>query len=414
MTILIVGAGIGGLATALSLHAAGLREVHVYERVAQLRPLGVGINLLPHAVRELTELGLGDRIAAAGVAPGTLAYFNRFGQPIWSEPRGLSAGYRWPQLSMYRGRLQAELLDAVRERLGPQAIHPGHRLLAVEGNTARFETAGGEVLVEAELVVGADGIHSALRGQHYPDEGPPIWNGLTLWRGTATVPAFLDGKTMIMAGDGLQKFVAYPVGATDSAGAQINFIAERRQAGASGENVDWNRPVDPAPIVELFHDWRFGWLDVPALIGAAEEILEYPMVDRDPLPRWTFGSSTLLGDAAHPMYPNGSNGASQAIIDGRTLAFHLATTPGVQQALEAYEADRRPATTAIVHSNRRQGPEQVMVLAHERAPQGFQDVDDVFAPGELAEIAAGYKRAAGFHPDALNTRASLTPPASLG
>ncbi|GIH05471.1 flavin-dependent oxidoreductase [Rhizocola hellebori] len=444
MTIVIVGAGIGGLAAALSLHEAGFRDVRIFERVAQLRPLGVGINLLPHAVRELTELRLGDRMAGAGVAPGTLSYFNRFGQQIWSEPRGLAAGYRWPQLSMYRGRLQAELLQAVQERLGEQAVQTGHRLIAVEqrgatgkspagtavapgpdtaqsdssanhsgaaeGAVARFATAEGEVGVEAELVVGADGIHSALRRQHYPDEGQPIWNGLTLWRGTATVPAYLDGKTMIMAGDGWQKFVAYPVGPPGRDGrALINFIAERRQADADGDTVDWNRSVDPAPIVDLFADWRFDWLDVPALIAAAPEILEYPMVDRDPLPQWTFGRCTLLGDAAHPMYPNGSNGASQAILDARTLAYHLATAPTIDAGLQAYEADRRPATTALVLSNRRQGPEQVMVLAHERAPRGFRDIDEVFAPGELAEIAAGYKRAAGFHPDALNTRASLTP-----
>ncbi len=410
---MIAGAGIGGLATALSLKKAGFGDVRVFERVADLRPLGVGINLLPHAVRELTELGLAERVGAAGVTPGTLSYFNRFGQLIWSEPRGLAAGYRWPQLSLYRGRLQAELLDAVRENLGAHSVCTGHQLVAVDHGdgtqVAHFRSADGEIRVEAEVVVGADGLHSALRRQHYPGEGAPIWNGLTLWRGTATVPAFLDGKTMIMAGDGEQKFVAYPVSAPGPDGrARVNFIAERRQQEA--QDADWNRSVDAAPIVELFRDWRFGWLDVPAVISAAEELLEYPMVDRDPLPRWTFGHSTLLGDAAHPMYPNGSNGASQAILDARTLAYHLATAPTIAQALAAYEADRRPATSALVLSNRRQGPEQVMVLAHERAPDGFHDILDVFAAGELAEIAAGYKRAAGFHPDSLNSRPSLTPP----
>lgn len=415
MTIVIVGAGVGGLAAALSLHQAGFRDVLVFERAAELRPLGVGINLLPHAVRELTELGLGDRVTELGVMPSTLAYFNRYGQQIWSEPRGLHAGYRWPQVSVYRGRLQLMLLEAVRDRLGAGAVRTGHRLVAVEhgtdAETVRFDTKDGEVRVEADVVVGSDGIHSALRRQHYPDEGRPRWNGLTLWRGTARVPAYLDGRTMIMAGDGEQKFVAYPVGPPDAAGqAWVNFIAERRQDGADGETADWNRAVDPAPIVELFRHWRFDWLDVPAVIAAAEEILEYPMVDRDPIGRWTFGRSTLLGDAAHPMYPNGSNGASHAILDARTLALHLAAAPTVEQALVAYEADRRPATTALVLSNRRQGPERVMVLAHERAPHGFSDLGDVFAPGELAEIAAAYKRAAGFHPDELNSRPSLTPP----
>ena len=411
MRIIIVGAGIGGLTTALSLHAAGLRDIAIHERVSEIRGLGVGINLLPHAMRELTELGVADRVEALGVAPRTLSYYNRFGQQIWSEPRGTSAGYRWPQLSVHRGRLQLALLEAVRERLG-DIVHLGHRLVEVEhGSTAdavRFETDEGERLeLSADVVIAADGIHSALRRQHHPHEGAPVWNGLTLWRGTAVVPAYLDGRTMIMAGDGEQKFVAYPLSAPDAEGnARVNFIAERR--GVGEETADWNRAVDPAPVVELFREWRFDWLDVPGLVAAADEILEYPMVDRDPLERWSFGHSTLLGDAAHAMYPNGSNGASQAILDARTLAYRLATSAGVTDALEAYESDRRPVTTALSLRNREAGPERVMQLAAERAPGGFTDILEVIPAEELAEIAASYKRAAGFHPDELNGRPSLS------
>lgn len=414
MRIHIIGAGIGGLATALSLEAAGFSDVTVHERADELRGLGVGINLLPHAMRELTELGLREQVESLGVAPGTLAYHNRHGQLIWSEPRGVDAGYRWPQLSVHRGRLQLALLDAVRERLGADVVRLGRSLVQVrheqDRDVAVLEAADGTRIEEGgDVIVCADGIHSAFRRQCHPDEGAPVWSGLTLWRGTAWVEPVLDGRTMVMAGDADQKFVAYPLTAPGPDGlARLNFIAERRGAGA--ETVDWNRSVAREPVVGLFRDWRFDWLDVPGVIEAAEELLEYPMVDRDPLPRWTVGRSTLLGDAAHAMYPNGSNGASQAILDARTLAFQLATAGSVHEALARYEDDRRPATTALVESNRRTGPERVMQLAHERAPGGFTDVADVFARGELAEVAASYKRAAGFHPDVLNARSSLTPP----
>ena len=417
MKVVIVGAGIGGLATALSLERAGCSDVTVVERAQELRPLGVGINLLPHAVRELTELGLGDAVAAIGVAPNRLTYVNRLGQLIWSEPRGTEAGYHWPQLSVHRGEFQLLLADEVRRRLGPDAIRLGWRATGVEHggstDTVRFaDASGAELALDADVVVGADGIHSALRAQAYPDEGAPPWNRLVLWRGTALAPTFLDGRTMVMAGDGEQKFVAYPLVApgAEQGMTRVNFIAERRAPDGMAETADWNHPVDAAPIADLFADWRFDWLDVPGVIAAADGILEYPMVDRDPLPRWTFGRTTLLGDAAHALYPNGSNGASQAILDARSLAFRLATVPSVEDALAAYEDDRRPATTRLSGMTRQLGPERVMQLARDRAPGGFADIHDVIPEQELQEIADSYKLAAGFHPEQLNERTSLTPP----
>lgn len=418
MKIIIIGAGIGGLATAVSLHEAGLRDVAVFERSTAIRGLGVGINLLPHALRELTELGIADTIAELGVEPQTLAYYNRFGQPIWSEPRGREAGYRWPQLSVHRGRLQLALRDLAAARLA-EPIRLDHRLIDVTTNddgteTARFATADGTVEETADVIIGADGIHSALRALRYPSEGAPPWSGLTLWRGVTRIPAFLDGRTMIMAGDGEQKFVAYPLAPSDADAdgrMLVNFIAERRVGGTG--DADWNRQVEPGPIAELFRDWRFDWLDVPAAIAAADEILEYPMVDRDALPQWTFGRTTLLGDAAHAMYPNGSNGGSQAILDARTLAFHLATAPSIDEGLAAYEQDRRPAMTALLAGTRATGPERVMQLARERAPQGFADIDDVIPSDERERIAADYKKAAGFLPEILNERPSLTPASAV-
>jgi 2-polyprenyl-6-methoxyphenol hydroxylase-like FAD-dependent oxidoreductase len=382
--ITIAGGGIGGLATALSLHAAGFEDVVVHEAAPEIRPLGVGINLLPHAVRELTELGLAGRLAAIGVPTAELAYFNRYGQAIWSEPRGLAAGYRWPQYSVHRGALQMLLLDAVRERLGAQAVRTGSR---VEG-----------LRHDSDLLVGADGIHSAVRAALFPGEGAPPWNGLVLWRGTTRAEPFLSGRSMIMAGDGTQKFVAYPIGD----GRLINWIAERPLEGDAPERGNWNRPADLETVRGHFADWRFDWLDVPGLIAAADAAYEYPMVDREPLPSWTKDDVVLLGDAAHAMYPVGSNGASQAVIDARVLAHSLATTGSAA----AYEELRRPATAALQGANRRQGPEIVMRLAHERAPYGFHDIEQVVPLEERAEIAASYKRTAGFDPALLDERAS--------
>lgn len=408
MRAIVIGAGIGGLATALSLHAAGI-EVDVYEAVATLRPLGVGINLLPHAVRELAELGLDDRIAPHAILTSRLTYANRFGQEIWSEPRGRAAGYAWPQYSIHRGTLQMLLLEAVKDRIGPDRIHTACPLVHVEPQgVAHFRD---QPSVEADVVIAADGIHSTARAQFYPSEGPPIWNRRVLWRGVTPGKPFLDGRTMVMAGHQNQKFVCYPIGRAEHSPDEllINWIAELEISDTSEwRREDWNRSGDVRDFLPRFESWRFPWLDVPEVIRGASHIFEYPMVDRDPLPSWTFGQVTLLGDAAHPMYPIGSNGASQAILDARILAYELSRGP-VKSALAAYEQARRPPTAGIVLLNRGNGPEQVMQIVHQRAPDGFQQITDVIDRAELETIAERYKVAAGFDCATLNARASFTP-----
>ncbi len=412
MRVLIIGGGIGGLAAALALHAAGI-TAEVFEATAEVRPLGVGINLQPHAVRELTELGLADRLAATGIATREFVYANRFGQEIWAEPRGLAAGYRWPQYSIHRGRLQRLLWEAAAERLGAHRLHPGRRLTGFEqdatGVTARFADGG---TARGEALIAADGIHSAVRAAFVPDEGPPKWNGCILWRATSLAPAFRTGASMVQAGNRDRKFVCYPIGTAPDGQAEINWIAEQRYpADHPWPREDWNRRADPAAFLPLFADWRFPWLDVPALIRAAEAVFEFPMVDRDPLPGWTRGRVTLLGDAAHPMYPIGSNGASQAILDARWLALQLATRPGVEAALAAYEAVRRPATAAVVQANRGDGPDRVMDMVHDRAPEGFARIEDVLPRAEIEATILGYKRIAGMDPALLNDRESWSVPA---
>jgi 2-polyprenyl-6-methoxyphenol hydroxylase-like FAD-dependent oxidoreductase len=396
LQVAVIGAGIGGLTTALSLHQAGV-EVTVFEAVQELRPLGVGINLLPHAVRELEALELLDELRRRSVAPELLVYCTPRGQEIWREKRGLAAGYPWPQLSIHRGELQSLLLDAFLDRVGAAHLHLGERLVAIDERgqppTAIFERSR----VSADLIVAADGIHSVARAARYPDEGPPLWNGSLMWRGLARVPAPLDGRTMVWAGHPDQKFVCYPI--RDQAGDLcLNFIAElRRPDSPLANNDDWNRRGAQEDFLPEFAPWDFGWLDVPGVIRAAEETYLFPMVDRDPLPRWTFGRTTLLGDAAHPMYPIGSNGASQAILDARVLAGCLLRHGSdLDEALARYESARRPATSKVVAANRGLGPERPMLIVQDRAPNGFRDIADVITPEEIAQVTEDYRRTAGF------------------
>ena len=416
MRVIIAGAGIGGLVTALSLHEAGF-QVKVYEAVRELKPLGVGINILPHAVRELTEMGLLPALENLSVKTAELIYHNKFGQRIWREPRGLEAGYRWPQFSIHRGELQMLLYRKTVETLGAAAVVTGRQLEGFENLpdgrvTARFIDRAGDRATDTDtgdLLIAADGIHSTVRGRFYPDEGPPKWGGVVMWRGTTEAAPFLGGRTMIMAGFFRQKFVCYPITPTTADGKSLlNWVAELRPGDSElSEREDWNKPGKLEDFLPAFESWRFDWLDVPALIRAARAVYVYPMVDRDPLPRWSFGRVTLLGDAAHPMYPIGSNGASQAILDARTLTGCLRSYADPEAALAAYEDERREATAQVVLANRELGPERVMQLAEDRAPGGFDHIHDVLSADELERTAGRYKRLAGFDRDTLNNRPSL-------
>jgi 2-polyprenyl-6-methoxyphenol hydroxylase-like FAD-dependent oxidoreductase len=414
MRALVVGAGIGGLTLALKLAARGI-EATLLESAHELTELGVGINLLPHGVRELLGLGLGPALAETGIATRELRYLTRHGRAIHADPRGEAAGFRWPQYSIHRGRLQAVLAAAVRERLGAGAIRPGHHLAGFAEREDRVEAwfvdkASGAERGRAvgDLLVGCDGVRSAVRTRFYPEEGPPIFAGMMMWRGAVEAPPFLDGRTMVMAGHWHQKAVIYPISAEAArrGRALVNWVGELRIAEPQPwRSADWQRRGDRAEVLRHFGDWRFPFLDFPALIAATEAIFEYPMVDRDPLPRWSFGRVTLLGDAAHPMYPIGSNGASQAILDAEALAAQLGACGGdIPAALAGYEAERRPATEAVILSNRRFGPERILQLAHERS--GGQDVDvaGLISPAEIDAITEDYRRIAGFEVETLNRK----------
>jgi 2-polyprenyl-6-methoxyphenol hydroxylase-like FAD-dependent oxidoreductase len=407
--VAIIGAGIGGLTLALGLHEAGI-SCRVYEAVEQIRPLGVGINVLPHAVRELERLGLLEKLAAAAVTTEESVFFNSFGQFVYSEPAGRLAGYNWPQFSIHRGDLQMILLEAVRERLGRDAVVEGHRCRAYEqdedGVQLQFEDAGGKPreAVRAAVLVACDGIHSVVRKSLYPEEGAPRYSGVNMWRGTVAWPPFLSGASMVRAGWlSVGKMVIYPIrDAIDEQGRQlVNWVAEIESPQPARR--DWNGVGRLEDFFPAFADWRFDWLDVAAMIRATDTILEYPMVDQDPLPRWSFGRVTLLGDAAHPMVPRGSNGAGQAILDVPCLVEQFKHHGINAAALSAYDEIRRKATTEVVLLNRKAPPDAILQKIHElTGGKPFDKIEDVISREALAEISNNYKNVAGLNKDALN------------
>jgi 2-polyprenyl-6-methoxyphenol hydroxylase-like FAD-dependent oxidoreductase len=397
--VLIAGGGVGGLSLALMLHARGI-ACEVLEAASEVRPLGVGINTLPHAIRELAALGLLPALDAVAIRTRELRYLNRFGQLIRQEPRGLHAGHDVPQFSIHRGRLHAVLWEEALRRLPSGPIRCGMRLerFETDGQGVTIRLAGGETRRGAALV-GADGIHSAVRNQLHPQDGGIRWNGIQMWRGAVEWPAFEGGDCMIVAGDMREKLVLYPIAAGTSPGTRLTNWVVCAQIGDGTQpppaREDWSRPGRLADVLPHLRRFRMPWLDVEAMVRATHEFWEYPMCDRDPLPHWTQGRVTLLGDAAHPMYPVGSNGASQAVLDARCLADALAAHP-VPEAFAVFEAARLPPTRDIVLTNRRGGPERVVDVVSERAPNGFTDLAAVIRPEELDAISRGYALMAGF------------------
>ena len=398
MEVTIVGGGIGGLTLALMLHEAGIAS-RVYEAAPELKALGVGVNLLPHATRELCRLGLEQPLAAVAITTRESGFYNRFGQYIYSEPTGRYAGYDWPQFSIHRGDLHQVLLEAFRQRVGADRLHLGWRCTGFaqdqDGVDLSFE---GQPAVRAEIAVSCEGIHSAIRKQLYPDEGPPRYSGINMWRGVTRAKPFLTGASMVRIG-WLKpaKVLVYPIrDAIDAEGRQlINWVVDIETPEYKPQR-DWNRRGRLEDFMHAVRDWHFDWLDVPALLEAADMILEYPMVDQDPLERWTFGRLTLLGDAAHPMYPRGANGAAQSILDCRTLADCLKNERDPQVALGQYERARLPATAKVVLTNRQNPPDAILREVFLRTgDRPFRSIGDVISREELAGMSESYHRISG-------------------
>jgi 5-methylphenazine-1-carboxylate 1-monooxygenase len=401
--IAIIGGGITGLALALNLRRRGI-ACRVYERAPEVKELGVGITLLPHAMREFTALGIGDALLAAGIENAESCFFNRFGQLIYREPRGKRAGYPHPEVGIHRGKLHVILYRAALAELGADRILTDRTCVDLaqdaDGVTLRFtETSSGLALptVRARAAIACDGINSTVRKHFHPTDAV-AFAGINTWRGVTRHKPILTGRSYLRIGSILTgKMVIYPiVDDVDGAGHQlINWMAEIKQDSV-GQN-DWNKAGALADFLPIYQSWRFDWLDVPALIRDAEFVLEYPMVDKDPIAQWTFGRVTLAGDAAHPMYPRGSNGAAQGAIDARTLADCLASEPDVPAALKAYESARRETTARIVRTNREHPPDFINIRVEELVgDRPFENLDDFITQDELRAMSEDYKRVAGF------------------
>ena len=409
MTVLIAGGGIAGLTLALTCHQIGV-EFRVFESVTQLRPLGVGINLQPSAVRELAALGLESLLPQVGVKTRDYGMYTKKGLHIWTEQRGTWAGYRWPQYSVHRGLLHQLLLQTLLNRAGTACVECGWAATGFDNEDGQavlhLRNAAGQTRTErGSVLIGADGIHSAIRRQIAPEEGEPIWGGAVLWRGTTRARPFKTGASMVMVGYSGLRFVSYPISVSDpdTGLATINWIANLNYGPDQAWNKeDWNREARVEDFAPRFAGMRFDWLDIPSLISGAEKVYEYPMVDRDPLDRWTVGCVSLMGDAAHAAYPVGSNGAGSAIIDARQLGRAFLDHGLTPQALQAYEAKMRPITSKVVLTNRVAGPDHILDIVEARCGGDFVRIDDVISQEELAEHAAQYKSIAGYAVDATN------------
>jgi 2-polyprenyl-6-methoxyphenol hydroxylase-like FAD-dependent oxidoreductase len=416
--VLIAGGGIGGLSVALTLQQIGVPCL-VLEAVAELKPLGVGINLQPNAVRELYELGIGpDHLNAIGLQAREWALVGLNGKDMYSEPRGLSAGYRWPQYAVHRGGLQMLLHRAAIERLGSGALLTGHRVLGyrndADGVTALVSAPGGtKNEFRAKLLIGADGLHSAVRAQMHPKQPPIHWGGAIMWRGMTPGVPIRSGASFVGLGTHRHRVVFYPISRPDPVTglATINWIAEITVDNSRGlRDGDWNRKVAIDSFIHHFEAWKYDWLDVPAMLRGAEEVFEYPMIDRDPVTTWVDGRVALLGDAAHVMYPTGSNGASQAIVDARVLGAAMTEHGVTSDALQAYDRKLCAEISAVVLRNRGAGPFGLLNLLDERCGGVFDDIDAVIPAQEREAFMSRYRTAAGFAMEQLNSAPPIIAP----
>ena len=418
--VIIAGGGIGGLSLALTLHQIGVKCL-VLESVNELKPLGVGINLQPNAVRELFDLGFtAEDLDECGVPAKEWALVGLNGKEIYSEPRGMEAGYNWPQYASLRGEFHMSLYNRFVRLVGKDAVKLGCRATGYETNTdgsvtVSIKTATGQTAETGAVLIGADGIHSNIRQQMHPDQPPIHWGGAVMWRGTSWAKPIRTGSSFIGLGTHKQRMVIYPISHPDPKTGLVltNWIAEVTYDDPTiHENIGWFRQISIDDFIHHFEDWTYDWLDVPTLIRKADKAFENPMIDREPIPTWVDGPVCLMGDAAHAMYPTGSNGASQAIVDARILGAKFLTHGVGSEALAAFNEELCEPISALILRNRGAGPFGLLDMVNDRSEGVFESIDDVIPSAERSEFMGKYKSAAGFARDELNIAPQTIPDGS--
>jgi 2-polyprenyl-6-methoxyphenol hydroxylase-like FAD-dependent oxidoreductase len=415
--VIIAGGGIGGLTLALTLHQIGVPFL-VLETSHTMRPLGVGINIQPNAVRELFELGLTSEVLGTiGVPAKEWALVGLNGREVYSEKRGLDAGYNWPQFAAHRGELLMLLYRTLIERAGAESVMLDARVdkylkrpsgevdVSVRGSDgSRFQISG-------RLLIGADGIHSAVRAQMHPDQPPIHWGGAIMWRGTVRAKPLRTESSFIGLGTHQHRMVIYPISKPAADGTVLtNWIAELtvdRNEGWLGNN--WFKEVPIESFAHHFESFRYDWLDVPTMLNKSECGYMNPMIDRDPVATWVDGPVALMGDAAHAMYPTGSNGASQAIVDARVIGAAILTRGLTPDALKLYDNQLCKKVSELVLRNRLAGPFGLLDILNDRCGGVFENIDTIIPLEERNEFMSKYKAAAGFAIEALNEAPQTIP-----
>ena len=415
--VIIAGGGIGGLTLALTLHQIGVPFL-VLEKSRTMRPLGVGINIQPNAVRELFDLGLTSEILdTIGVSAKEWALVGLNGKEVYAEKRGLDAGYKWPQFAAHRGELLMLLYRTLIERAGAESVMLDAKVVkylkqpAGEVDVSVRGSDGSRFQISGSLLIGADGIHSAVRAQMHPDQPPIHWGGAIMWRGTVRTKPLRTESSFIGLGTHQHRMVIYPISKPEADGTVLtNWIAELTIDRNEGWFEDsWFKEVPIESFAHHFEGFRYDWLDVPSMLNESECGYMNPMIDRDPVVTWIDGPVALMGDAAHAMYPTGSNGASQAIVDARVIGAAILTQGLTPDALKSYDDQLCKKVSELVLRNRSAGPFGLLDILNDRCGGVFENIEAVISLEERNEFMSKYKTAAGFAIEALNEAPQTIP-----